>query len=277
MALELYKDTEAFLQDNRAALERDPLKLNMIWRNVLTGKTAETGLFAAKVFHSGGSLLAIRTDHFPMVLYAWGEKLDEMAQTLAAHFAQAGAFPPGVNGAPDATAAFARQAVDMGAVYRLKHDLDLMCCESPSGIPVRDTGMAYIRDIDYDLTEYIMGFYSDVKKQITRQEAQKQAEQFKDSDMLLCCVDNWDVVSIAMMSAPLDMIQAMCISLVYTPPQYRNQGYATACVNKLVDDAFARGNKKVFLYAENPAAIAVYKKIGFAPIHRFVEYERVEA
>ena len=58
------------------------------------------------------------------------------------------------------------------------------------------------------------------------------------------------------------------ISLVYTPPELRGRGYATACVSRLSAELLARGFKLCFLYTDlsNPTSNSIYQRIGYRPV-----------
>lgn len=56
------------------------------------------------------------------------------------------------------------------------------------------------------------------------------------------------------------------INAVYTPPHFRNKGYAAANVAELSQLLLDRGNKFCCLYADaaNPISCGIYRKIGYA-------------
>ena len=64
------------------------------------------------------------------------------------------------------------------------------------------------------------------------------------------------------------MFQSCCISMVYTPPYFRNKGHAAACVAWLCAEILRRGYQKCVLYADlaNPTSNSIYQKIGYRPI-----------
>lgn len=57
------------------------------------------------------------------------------------------------------------------------------------------------------------------------------------------------------------------ISWVYTPPQYRGQGYASAVVAALSQKMLDSGNRFCFLFTDlaNPTSNSIYQKIGYQP------------
>ena len=65
---------------------------------------------------------------------------------------------------------------------------------------------------------------------------------------------------------------------VYTPPEHRGRGYATACVAELSRLLLERGRRFCMLYTDlgNPAANRIYRRIGYEPVCDVTEY-RFEA
>ena len=60
----------------------------------------------------------------------------------------------------------------------------------------------------------------------------------------------------------------MRVAPVYTPPDERGHGYATALVADLSRELLARGRRWCFLYADlaNPSANRIYRAIGYRPV-----------
>jgi predicted GNAT family acetyltransferase len=58
------------------------------------------------------------------------------------------------------------------------------------------------------------------------------------------------------------------INAVYTPPKYRQQGYASSCVAALSQSLLDRGKKYCFLFTDlaNPTSNSIYQKIGYQPV-----------
>lgn len=55
---------------------------------------------------------------------------------------------------------------------------------------------------------------------------------------------------------------------VFTPPELRRRGYATACVAALTRRLLDEGRRFVFLYTDlaNPTSNSIYQKIGYRPV-----------
>jgi predicted GNAT family acetyltransferase len=60
----------------------------------------------------------------------------------------------------------------------------------------------------------------------------------------------------------------ICISAVYTPPQHRRKGYASACVAALSQLLLDRGRKYCFLFTDlsNLTSNHIYQAIGYRAV-----------
>jgi predicted GNAT family acetyltransferase len=80
----------------------------------------------------------------------------------------------------------------------------------------------------------------------------------------------WDVdgqpVSTACIQGPTP--NGIRISVVYTPPEFRGRGYASACVAVLSQHMLDSGKRFCFLYTDlaNPTSNKIYKAIGYEPV-----------
>ena len=63
------------------------------------------------------------------------------------------------------------------------------------------------------------------------------------------------------------------VSHVYSPPYYRNKGYATSCVAQLSAHALSGENTFCVLHTDlsNPTSNAIYKKIGYVQVATMLE------
>jgi hypothetical protein len=61
---------------------------------------------------------------------------------------------------------------------------------------------------------------------------------------------------------------------VYTPPERRGRGYATACVAALSQTILDEGWAFCTLFTDlaNPTSNSIYQKIGYHPVCDFAEY-----
>lgn len=80
-------------------------------------------------------------------------------------------------------------------------------------------------------------------------------------------------VSMAGCTRPL--LHGISVGPVYTPPEFRRRGYASACVAALSSLLLARGWHYCGLFANlaNPTANAIYQRIGYQPVADYTEFD----
>ncbi len=76
-----------------------------------------------------------------------------------------------------------------------------------------------------------------------------------------------------MVGAVRDTPNTTGVSAVYTPPPFRNRGYATIAVATLSQQLLDAGRRSCFLYTDrsNPVSNSVYARVGYEPIDDVVE------
>ncbi len=84
--------------------------------------------------------------------------------------------------------------------------------------------------------------------------------------------DNEGPVSMAACDGPTP--RGMRINFVYTPPEHRGHGYASACVADLSQLLLDRGRRFCGLFTDlsNPVSNRIYARIGYRPVCDFDEY-----
>lgn len=90
--------------------------------------------------------------------------------------------------------------------------------------------------------------------------------------LFLWCVDNIPVSMTAMIG---DTPNGIRIALVYTPPEYRRQGYASALVAAVSQLVLDSGRQYCFLFTDlaNPTSNHIYQTIGYEPVEDFEMYQ----
>lgn len=79
-------------------------------------------------------------------------------------------------------------------------------------------------------------------------------------------------VSMALVTRPVS--RSITVSGVYTPPDHRRKGYASALVAALSQQQLDRGYQfcSLFTNLANPTSNSIYQKIGYRPVTDFLEY-----
>lgn len=129
------------------------------------------------------------------------------------------------------------------------------------------------RDVD-TLVAWLFGFFQDItpKESTTLDHAKKRAKEYLESQSTFF----WEVdgVSVAMARLCRPTVHGISVSAVYTPPQYRRQGYATALVAAVSTEGLHRKKQFCVLFTDrmNPTSNAIYQKVGYKPVCEFRNY-----
>jgi predicted GNAT family acetyltransferase len=97
----------------------------------------------------------------------------------------------------------------------------------------------------------------------------KQAARVVDRHIAAQSLYVWqDDVPVSMAACGGTTPNGARINSVYTPPDRRRRGYASACVASLSARLLAEGRRFCFLYTDlaNPTSNAIYQQIGYRPI-----------
>ncbi|KOP27982.1 GCN5 family acetyltransferase [Hapalosiphon sp. MRB220] len=83
-----------------------------------------------------------------------------------------------------------------------------------------------------------------------------------------------DKVTVSMASRGQFTPHGVRINLVYTPPEYRGKGYASACLAELSQNLLNQGHKYCFLFTDlaNSTTNHIYQLIGYRPVGDWHNY-----
>ena len=172
---------------------------------------------------------------------------------------------PGVLGPPDAVDEFvARVGGEWsdGLAHRIYECRNVDAPENVRGAPRlarredRDTLVRWIRDF----TSEALGKPLDEGVAAVRTESQSAA-----GALYVWEVDR-EIVSTAAAVAPTP--HAIRVSAVYTPPEHRGHGFASALTAAVTARQLEMGHALVFLYTDlaNPISNRIYQRIGYVPV-----------
>lgn len=105
-------------------------------------------------------------------------------------------------------------------------------------------------------------------------EDEAQAEQLVEVHLRKENLFVWEDIEIVSMAAKSrETITGAVVSFVYTPPEKRKNGYATALVAGLSNHLLKNGYQFCALFTDlaNPTSNAIYQKIGYFPV---MDYDR---
>jgi uncharacterized protein len=120
------------------------------------------------------------------------------------------------------------------------------------------------------LLKWLAAFYAETGLEVVEDVDQIVTNQLKNKNTYL-----WeDNAPVSLAGGRKFTDTASRIGPVYTPPEYRRQGYATACVAALSQKLLDEGCDRCFLLTDlaNPTSNHIYQEIGYLPICDWYEY-----
>jgi uncharacterized protein len=156
-------------------------------------------------------------------------------------------------------------AAAFGGVWRSTQQHVVYECRAAEPVPpVAGRRRVVTTDDRARVADWIQAFSDEaIGDGATRVAAEAAADRHvRDGSMWLWCVDDEPVACTAAVGRTPHGIR---ITSVYTPPNQRRHGYASALVASLTKELLASGRQFVFLYADqrNPTANAMYQRIGY--------------
>lgn len=101
------------------------------------------------------------------------------------------------------------------------------------------------------------------------------AEQAVNAGLKRQSIFLWeDGIPVSWASGSRSLPTAARIGPVYTPPEHRRKGYATACVAALSQKLLDEGCDRCFLFTDlaNPTSNHIYQEIGYQPMCDWLDY-----
>jgi predicted GNAT family acetyltransferase len=210
---------------------------------------------------------------------SYSESLTEGgAAALAESLARDGWDAPGVMGpAGEAEAVARRLAALAGRGCRLENRLRLYELRSVARPPDARGRLRTARSAD---GAFLTRWWYDAQMEMFGKADPAETERtalFRLGDGAVYLWEDGSPVSMAVRTRPTD--NGISVGMVYTPPDYRRRGYATACVTELSRLLLAEGRQFCSLYADlaNPVSNSIYQKIGYRAVCDFEEYGFAES
>ena len=273
-----YSNPAEFLQATRAGLEQDETANSLILGLSLQLARAPERLIMPPYLRSvededGLALAALMTPPNNLLLYSRPGDPRPAIRTLAVDLAGVSREIPGVLARAEISLPFAECWAEVAGV-RIKacYRQELMALQEvlvpPQGLgSLRAAGAADLDLVARWRHEFQLEVYGRGDPASARQDA---AHRLQDGDIYL-----WDEagpVSVAMKTRPTR--SGISIGYVYTPPDLRRKGYASACVGELSRLLLRSGWRvcSLFVDKDNLTARHVYQTIGYRPVCEYAEY-----
>ena len=214
------------------------------------------------------------TGSYPALVVGFGEPEAIGYRRLADAMLAAGRRPEGVNGPRRFSEPFARaftEAAGVAArVHRETRAFELRSVRVPT-MPAGRFRTAMPEDAA-TLRPWIVAFGEDIGETITAEEAASRTERLIPSQELVVWEDDDTIVSMAAVVRRTS--RSAHVALVYTPPEHRGRGYASAAVALLSQRELDAGQMWCSLFTDiaNTTSNHIYTAIGYEPICDFRQF-----
>lgn len=268
-----YETLSAFRKDWEPTLAQDEVAANLFFANLTGEDTLAQGLWAGSIEREGGLLLSIRRGEYGMVLYHKGDGLASMCARLVKGMHDDDYWPEQFIGPKKTVGGFIRQANDReGRKYEAVKDMRVYQLTRVKPVTEVEGQFSRIDRIRDYLIDYDMAFQEMALNSMTREGAKEHIQGLIETERLYGWLVGGRYVCMAMKARKTP--HGQFLSLVYTPPEERGKGYATACVAGLSRLLLREGNGYCGLFTDlgNPISNHIYKKMGYAPVCDFTLY-----
>lgn len=218
---------------------------------------------------------AVMTPPYGVVVYADDAKDAAPALRLIAASLIAGAWPvPTVNGVVRFSRTFAEEwCVLTGGNFRPRVEMrvyELRTVTPPPSVSGR------MRQATAEDIELVHAWYQAFRNEAVPADAPPKREHVArtiDEGSIYLWEDGGRPVSLAGKGRRTS--RGVSVGPVYTPPELRGRGYASACVAAISQDILAEGKEFCTLFTDlaNPTSNSIYQKVGYRPICDFTQYE----
>jgi predicted GNAT family acetyltransferase len=282
MKVRTYTDVEAFLRNTRAELESNEaansLMLGVCERLVRHPERVKAAPCLKTVKSRDGLVLAaMMTPPHKLVVYGHQGDIAGGARMLVQDMVGEGWKVPGVLGPNEAAKGVAEAWSEVtGRGYGLEQRLRVLALRKVTSPGPARGRLRRATDADVELVaRWWCRFYREIFGEADQEEADRGARlRIAEGDIYLW--EDEQPVSMAMQTRPTR--NGISVGLVYTPPELRRRGYASACVGELSRTLLESGWEFCALFVDlaNVTARHVYERIGYAPICDYDEYVLLE-
>jgi predicted GNAT family acetyltransferase len=286
MNIIVYDKPKEFLPAAQDFLEREEVLnaviLGVVQRMIDDPEHFDHGAYLAIIRNKQDEivLVAMMDPPHPLTLASGNECPDETLNLLAESIKESKRPLPSVHGPVPLAERFA-------PIWASKNDLAFEL-EMGQGVyelrevtsPVKVAGklvMAQTKDLDL-ISEWMLGFERDAfgENKSTLEEMKEAVGHRIQKEEWYIWKDGEIPLSIVMRSRPTR--HGICVTGVYTPPELRGRGYASASVaafsQKLLDEGFEFTS--LFTDLANPTSNKIYMNVGYQHVSDFNKYKFIE-
>lgn len=276
MKLTVYDNFERFRERALPFLERSPINNNLMIGIILNiERYREIAPFTAIVEDAGEVFLVILRTPPHRIMLAGEGRQTEAVRLLVDYCERHQYSLPGVIGPKPVAECLAKQwAERFGQLTDLYAHLRVLALHEVLWSGDTEGVMRQASESDLDLLEeWTEAYRTELRYKINLTDARTWAEdEVRHGQLFFWEVDG---VPVTMGVKEPPSRGGVCVGSIYTTPQFRKQGYATALVAALSTAILSVGSRYCMLFADctNTTAIGIYQKIGYRHIGDFQEID----
>lgn len=215
--------------------------------------------------------IALRTPPHNLVL-SKAQDLDAL-RPIAQDVQHLSSLPPGVSGPVEEVEVFLKNWQELTQqTYRRSKKLRIHQLVQVNSLELAQGRLRLATESDRPLLlKWFAAFAAEVGDDIVIEAPEKAVDNgLKHHHIYL-----WDdQVPVSWANGRRSLPESGRIGPVYTPPEYRRKGYATACVAALSQKLLDEGCQQCYLFTEvnNPTSNHIYSEIGYRPVCEWHQY-----
>jgi predicted GNAT family acetyltransferase len=268
--VETLTDAGAAIDRARELLMANPVDLNVIW-SVMAQRACSGTPGTYWLLESDETPVGIAIESPPQHPVAISPMPPEHALATATAIADQGHRVSGVAGEASTAAAFAGEWTELFRTAAEVEDAQRLYLLGEHVLSTPVPGR--LRHVDASERELSTGWWSDFHDETGSQGGEVSlAVDLAISARRLFVWDDGGPRCLARATQPLGGISR--IGVVYTPPEWRRRGYASACVGELCRRVRAEEGANSVLYAQlsNAGSNAMYRRLGFQAVSEVLVY-----
>jgi predicted GNAT family acetyltransferase len=284
MRLHSYSSASDFLARAQRVLEENEaannLMLGLAVRLNEKPRRVHTVPYLATVDNHNNCLAAaLMTPPQKLVVFSHSQEPEQPMRAISQHLFENQWNVPGVTGPTQASAQFAQAWCELtGQTCEVDYRMRTYVLHN---VNPPDYGRGNMRLADLGDLPIVARWVVDFQDEAMHDRdaaaaAEMAAVKVNDRDVYLWLVDG-QIVSMAAKTRPTQ--NGIVISLVYTPPEQRGKGYASALVARMCQMLLDSGKRHCALFAdlENPTSNHIYQQIGFTPLIDYAQFRFLPA
>ncbi|MGD7010021.1 GNAT family N-acetyltransferase [Metabacillus sp. 84] len=268
--IQAYYDIDFFKKAALSFLETREIENNVALGILLDKQASSLQPIHMSIIRKDGEIMMVLLQIHPkQVLVAARKSLQEEDLMLAGkRIAQVYRSVPGLLGEKYVTEAVAKRIAALtGKAAYISMNQRLFVLDQLEIRAEKSTGKMLLLEAEHRpmISQWVFDFCEEAGEHVSMFEADEKADEIIRKKSLYGWFEEGAIVSMANWSRPTKT--NVNINYVYTPPVFRNKGYATKCVTELTELMLKNGYRTASLFtdAENPIANKIYEKVGYQP------------